>query len=148
MQKPVITGINFGRDITEPVKVEENPDFETRWGWWAGSMNVTGGPSRAAVYATARKVANRRQRSVRIYANTGDGWRQVDIVTEPGKELCEWWPEKGEPATGVPGEGCTNEATLSIGASAKTNYHLCDSCADLPKFRRMARRGRLASYYA
>jgi hypothetical protein len=34
--------------------------------------------------------------------------------------------------------GCANEATLSVGADGK--YHLCESCAALPEFRRYRRR--------
>jgi hypothetical protein len=53
-------------------------------------------------------------------------------------ERCEWWPAEDQPATGVPGEACPNLATLSVGAG--NNWHLCDSCAALPRFRRLRRR--------
>jgi hypothetical protein len=35
--------------------------------------------------------------------------------------------------------GCPNEATLSVG-SGKNNWHLCESCAAMPEFRRYRRR--------
>lgn len=142
--RPVITGITVAPAIDAPIDVVDNPDRPTRWGWWTGRhLNVTAGPNRDAVYARARQVANRQRTDARIYADTGRGWNQVDTVPMPERELCEWWPDRDEPA--VPGEGCADEATLSVGVSK--NWHLCDSCADLPRFRRMSRRGRLAGYY-
>ncbi len=61
-------------------------------------------------------------------------------------EMCDWWPEQNKPAEGIPGpgatwrsrSGCPNQATLSVGVS--NNGHLCGSCADLPRFKRMKRR--------
>lgn len=55
-------------------------------------------------------------------------------------ELCEWNPVADEPAVldGKQHIGCANEATLSVGRVH--NWHLCSSCADLPKFKRMTKR--------
>lgn len=53
-------------------------------------------------------------------------------------ELCEWWPVGDRSATGRPGERCPNPATLSVGT--KNNWHVCDSCAALPRFKRLRRR--------
>lgn len=130
----IITGVSFARDITEPVEVT---DPDARWGWFNTGLNVRPASSKEDAYATARRIANKRQTSVQIYANTGDGWRQVDVVAKPDRELCWWWPERDAPATGVDGQGCNNTAVLSIGA--RENWHLCESCAALPRFRRMRR---------
>jgi hypothetical protein len=56
--------------------------------------------------------------------------------------LCEWDPDNDRPACGVPRQpethtGCKNVATLSVGSQ---NWHLCASCAGLPKFSRLRRR--------
>lgn len=57
--------------------------------------------------------------------------------------LCEWNPERDEPAVTLnehsffgPTEhqGCPNEATVSIGRNGR--WHLCESCAVLPRFER------------
>lgn len=57
---------------------------------------------------------------------------------------CEWNPVYGEPAWGSPfpnaGE-CPNEATVVLGAEVA--WHLCASCAKLPRFRRFAVRREL-----
>jgi hypothetical protein len=64
---------------------------------------------------------------------------QEDIL-----ELCEWNPLRDEPAAEqrLNGEtlrwGCDNLATLSVGLS--NNWHLCESCAALPRFMRLRRR--------
>ena len=54
---------------------------------------------------------------------------------------CEWNPERNEPAQEyrrVDGSilhlGCNNEAELSVGANGQ--WHLCRSCAALPRFKR------------
>lgn len=53
--------------------------------------------------------------------------------------LCEYNPEKKAPATLLPSEGdCKNEATVSVGAAGE--WHLCDSCAALPFFKRLRKR--------
>jgi hypothetical protein len=60
-------------------------------------------------------------------------------------ELCEWNPQANAPATEVregnkvlERSGCPNEAILSVGL--KENWHLCRSCAALPRFNRPLRR--------
>lgn len=62
-----------------------------------------------------------------------------DVMTE----ICEWWPEQDRPAEEVPGrpdsrKGCPNETAWSVGVAK--NWHLCDSCAALPRFARMRSR--------
>ena len=61
-------------------------------------------------------------------------------------ELCEWNPEKNTDAVsladGTGYEGCGKEATVSVG-SGMNNYHLCDSCAELPRFNRFKKRSTL-----
>ena len=135
--RPVITGVTFAADITAPVEVTE----PATWGYFANGLNVQRAASKEAAYASARRIANHHQSSVQIYANTGNGWRQVDVIPRPDRETCEWWPERNDLATGVEGEGCVNTAVISVGASRI--YHLCDVCAGLPRFRRMRRNGRL-----
>jgi len=139
----MITGVVFATNVTEPVEVT-NP---TGWGWFSAGLNVRPSASREACYATAKAVANRRQCSVQIYARSEDwsGWRQVDVVEKPDREMCEWWPAGNGPATGVEGEGCQTTATVSVGA--RTVYHLCDTCSDLPRFRRMRRNGWLTAHF-
>ena len=55
-------------------------------------------------------------------------------------ERCEWDPEREQPAT-VGGNGCMAEATVSVGKLE--NWHLCASCAALPRFKRMTHRSPL-----
>lgn len=50
--------------------------------------------------------------------------------------LCEWDPERGEPAR--IGDGCERAAVLSVGANGQ--FHLCAECAALPRFKRFRRR--------
>jgi hypothetical protein len=58
--------------------------------------------------------------------------------------LCEWDPVRGEPANyfdhgeWVEHLGCDNQSTLSVGANGK--WHLCESCAALPEFKRYRKR--------
>lgn len=62
----------------------------------------------------------------------------------PTVELCEWDPERDEPALQSPGGarfGCRRPATVSVGADGR--WHLCDSCAALPEFKRYRKRERL-----
>jgi len=47
-------------------------------------------------------------------------------------EACEWDPDTGEAA--VVGGGCKNPATVVLGAVGE--WHLCESCAALPVFKR------------
>jgi len=49
-------------------------------------------------------------------------------------EHCEWDPENNEPARFDDGvdTGCKNEATVSVGAAGQ--WHLCATCAALPRF--------------
>jgi hypothetical protein len=59
-------------------------------------------------------------------------------------ERCEWDPEHNMPARDLTGRyfsGCTNEATQSVGRAE--NWHLCDSCAALPRFKKFRYRVRL-----
>ena len=49
---------------------------------------------------------------------------------------CEWDPETKDAA--YTGAGCTNEATVCVGAQG--NWHLCDECAALPEFKRFRKR--------
>lgn len=108
--KPVITGIAFAADITAPTEVTE----PATWGWWSGSsINIIRADSKAAAYAAARRAAGRRKTTVQIYANTGGGWTQVDVMPAPPRGLCEWWPDGDGPATGRDGEYCPNEAAWS-----------------------------------
>jgi len=53
-------------------------------------------------------------------------------------DTCEWNPETDTPAL-VDGTGCPSLATVIVGIG--NDWHLCDSCADLPQFR--AQRHRL-----
>lgn len=45
---------------------------------------------------------------------------------------CEWNPNKNAPAAGD--DGCRNDATVCVGADGQ--WHLCDECAELPRFAR------------
>lgn len=54
-------------------------------------------------------------------------------------ELCEWNPEAGRGS--YEGEGCPNPAAVSVGHQG--SWHLCDSCAALPRFKRYKVRRRL-----
>lgn len=57
-------------------------------------------------------------------------------------ELCEWDPERNQlalEATCRDGRlrlGCPNEATVSVGHNGIWLWHLCKSCAALPRFKR------------
>lgn len=57
-------------------------------------------------------------------------------------EGCEWDPARNSPAVvhRSTGEafGCPNDAVWSVGQ--KNNWHLCDHCAGLPRFKRMTYR--------
>lgn len=47
---------------------------------------------------------------------------------------CEWDPERNRPAQYLPPDielGCRNQATVSIACGT---WHLCASCAALPRF--------------
>lgn len=49
---------------------------------------------------------------------------------------CEYNPRQGRAK--YEGEPCHNEATVSVGADGK--WHLCESCAALPDFKRFRSR--------
>ncbi len=63
----------------------------------------------------------------------------ADIVKKE-TERCEWAPSRDEPASvfpngdDVPGN-CPNAATEVVGA--RGSWHLCASCAALPRFARL-----------
>lgn len=140
--RSVITGVTAAANVESPVPVVENPDFPTRWGYFGNGLSVTPCSGRDGAYCAADRLANRTRRSVQIYADTGRGWDQVDVVQPPlPVEMCEWWPERDEPASGRPGESCVNPAEWSVGVS--TNWHLCGSCAAHLRFKRMTIRKRL-----
>jgi hypothetical protein len=141
-----ITGVTVTPEIIKAVPVVQNPDHPTTWGWFTAARHLSVRPSasREMAYAIAWQAANRERSNVRIYANTGDGWDQVDIV-EPGEfEVCEWWPDRNQRA-GARGESCPREAVVSVGKA--TNWHLCEPCAALPRFTRLARYGWLPGHY-
>ena len=50
---------------------------------------------------------------------------------------CEWDPANNRPAGGD--DQCPNTATLGVG-TGRNNWHLCESCAVLPRFKRLRRR--------
>ena len=61
--------------------------------------------------------------------------------------LCEWNPEKNRPSQYLTGriysrsgktDGCQNEATVCVGYNGK--WHLCESCASLPIFKKYRKR--------
>ena len=57
-------------------------------------------------------------------------------------ERCEWNPVLKQAAFDPPlPTDCPNEATVSVGE--RKNWHLCESCAALPEFRRFRRRRNL-----
>lgn len=141
MDRPIITGVRFPADLTTPVDTISD---SAKWGWFSnrvGPLSVTACADRDTCYRKAGRIANRSRGSVQIYANTGDGWRQVDTVQPPKVELCEWWPAVDGSATGASGEGCGKPAAMSVGVS--TNWHLCESCRALPAFRRLSVRGHI-----
>jgi hypothetical protein len=47
-------------------------------------------------------------------------------------ETCEWNPATNGPANLRETGNCTNQATVSV----SSNFHLCERCAALPKFKR------------
>ena len=57
----------------------------------------------------------------------------------PTVELCEYNPVAGNASYGGQMEGdCLNEATVCLGNNP--SWHLCESCAGLPRFKRFRRR--------
>ena len=76
-----------------------------------------------------------------------DDWKEGEQMSE----VCEWNPTLQKPAvTGNEPTDCKNEARVSIGAKASDNWHLCESCAALPAFkkyrhRELLNRARLAT---
>ncbi len=72
-----------------------------------------------------------------IVTPSGRVWDDKTWMWVEPSELCDWWPERDGAA--VAGEGgCGSAATVSVGATE--NWHLCGSCAVLPRFKRMKRR--------
>lgn len=55
--------------------------------------------------------------------------------------MCEWNPTANR-ARYTDEDDCPNPATWSVGGG-RNNIHLCDSCATLPKFKRLTARERL-----
>jgi hypothetical protein len=53
-------------------------------------------------------------------------------------ERCDWDEKRNAPATAR--HGCKNPAVLSVGASLANNWHLCERCAALPRFKRFRSR--------
>ena len=53
-----------------------------------------------------------------------------------GRDTCEWDPGREAPATHF--GPCYNEAVWSVGANGE--WHLCHSCAALPRFKRFRKR--------
>jgi hypothetical protein len=56
----------------------------------------------------------------------------------PPTEQCDWDPQNDQPAVSD-GSGCQNQATTSVGGGMD-NWHLCDPCAALPRFKKYRRR--------
>ena len=63
-------------------------------------------------------------------------------------DSCEWDPITQTPANNE--HGCPNVATVSLGSGRKNPkmgeyicWHLCESCAALPRFKRFRKRGKL-----
>ncbi len=60
--------------------------------------------------------------------------------------MCEWNPKKNRPSQYIVGfggstDGCQNEAVLCVGANGE--WHLCEECAKLCRFKRFRVRKRL-----
>jgi hypothetical protein len=75
-------------------------------------------------------------------------WRRDSAAirgTQTRIEDCEWNPLRDEPATEQKSTnqrwGCARPAMWSVGRVE--NWHLCDECAKLPRFKRLRRRVRL-----
>jgi hypothetical protein len=102
------------------------------------------------VYDELRAEAKRDERSMnqvlvlalrkRFAAELGQNASDAKRVVIMGKRgLCEWNPERDQPAKGYPiKDGCQNKAVLSVGQDGM--WHLCESCAALPHFSRFRRR--------
>lgn len=61
--------------------------------------------------------------------------REARIKASP----CEWDPERNDKARSI--DEAHAEATISVGANGQ--WHLCESCAALPEFKRFRKRTRL-----
>jgi hypothetical protein len=62
------------------------------------------------------------------------------------KNPCDWNPKENKPSEYITGSygptnGCQNETTVRIGS--KKVWHLCDSCAALPVFKKYRSRKKL-----
>lgn len=72
----------------------------------------------------------------------GPGGFMAGPKAAPMAEPCDYNPLRKEAGYGGKVEGdCPNEATVSLGV--KPNWHLCESCASLPAFKRFRRRAPL-----
>jgi len=57
------------------------------------------------------------------------------LTSAIGSERCEWNPRFHEPSSEPPAPGdCQNVAMLCVGRSP--SWHVCESCAAEPRFRR------------
>jgi hypothetical protein len=63
-------------------------------------------------------------------------------VARMGVEHCDWDPERDARAV-VDGPGCKREATVSLGNNP--NWHLCEECSRLPRFKRFRKRTPIGS---
>lgn len=84
-----------------------------------------------------RLTAQRVHVELETVTPSGRTWDAAAFRWQDPTEQCEWWPEKAGPALAGEG-GCSNSATLTVGSAG--TWHLCTSCADLPRFKRMKRR--------
>lgn len=50
---------------------------------------------------------------------------------------CEWDPDLKKPARAE--SGCKRSAVFGVG-TGRNNFHLCESCAALPRFKRFKKR--------
>jgi len=55
------------------------------------------------------------------------------VRAQDASNLCEWSPLENAPAS--IDSGCINQATVSVGRG-RNNFHVCASCAVLPRFNR------------
>jgi hypothetical protein len=60
-------------------------------------------------------------------------------------EACEWDPVHDRPAAHVVADDPTQHAEAVWSVGVRPSWHLCESCAALPRFKRFRRRSRLSS---